>query len=70
MSQANDLLFTSEAARILAVSGETVRLWERTGRLRAVKIGAGIRVFERSEIERLAADRRSHADVDLAVESV
>lgn len=70
MFEANNLLFTSEAARILSVSGETVRLWERTGRLHARKIGAGIRVFERDEIERLAADRRAGPAVSLGEEAL
>jgi len=71
MSQTSNLLFTGEAARILSVSGETVRLWERAGRIHAMKIGAGIRVFERSEIERLAAVRgRPHSADSLTAETL
>jgi DNA-binding transcriptional MerR regulator len=54
-----DIVLTGEAARILKVSPETVRLWERHGRLSALKTYAGVRVFARSEIERVAAERQA-----------
>lgn len=65
------LILTHEAARILAVSSDTVRRWERTGRLPAVKTSGGVRVFDRADVERLAAER-GHASQQLGglVESV
>lgn len=57
-------ILTTEAARILRVSAETVRSWERRGRLRATRIGRnGPRLFDRLEIESLA---RARADITTA----
>jgi len=58
-----DLVFTSEAARILEVSPETVRLWERAGKLAALRVSGGVRLFERSEIEKVARERTTGAAV-------
>lgn len=55
----SDVVLTSEAARILDVSSETVRLWERRGRLPALKTEKGVRLFNRRDIERLACERRT-----------
>ena len=52
-------LLTSEVARINAVAPETVRLWERSGRLRAVKTAGGVRLFDRRDVERLAREREA-----------
>jgi DNA-binding transcriptional MerR regulator len=52
-----DAVLTSEAARILNVSPQTVRIWERIGRLRAVKAAKGVRVFDRRDVDRLARER-------------
>lgn len=53
-----NLLFVSEAARIIGVSPQTIRAWEKTGRLVPQRI-AGVRVFLRDEIDRIAAERRA-----------
>jgi excisionase family DNA binding protein len=50
-------VLVSEAARILKVTQQTVRLWERTGRLSATRASGGVRVFDRLEVEQLAAER-------------
>ena len=50
-------LLTGEAARVLKVSPQTVRLWERLGRIAAVKTSAGIRLFDPRDVERLARKR-------------
>lgn len=50
----SDPIFTSAAAQLLCVSEATVRLWERNGRLSAVRTHRGVRLFERAEIEALA----------------
>lgn len=56
-----DLLLTSEAARILSVSSETLRLWTRHGRLPVMLTANGVRVFNRADVtalaERLALER-------------
>lgn len=52
------LVFASEAARIIGVSEQTIRTWERNGRLLPQRIG-GVRVFKREDVERLSAERRT-----------
>jgi excisionase family DNA binding protein len=52
-----DFILTSEAARILDVSSETVRLWSRTGKLRVLTTTGGVRLFDRQACEELAATR-------------
>ena len=51
------VLMTSEAARIIGVSSETIRAWEGSGRLPALKTGRGVRLFNRVDVERLARER-------------
>jgi DNA-binding transcriptional MerR regulator len=50
-------LLTSEVARILDVSPETVRLWERLGRLPALKTKHGVRLFDQRDVEQFARER-------------
>lgn len=52
---ASDMLI-GEAARILACSVQHVRYLEKTGRLRARRVGH-LRIFTRQEVEHLAAER-------------
>jgi excisionase family DNA binding protein len=52
-------LLTSEVARLLNVSPETVRIWERLGKLPALKTSRGVRLFDRRDVERLARERRT-----------
>ncbi|MGH8937027.1 MAG: TOBE domain-containing protein [Acidimicrobiia bacterium] len=47
-----------EAAAILGVRVETLRRWERQGRLRAVRSVGGQRLIPISEVTRLLAERR------------
>jgi excisionase family DNA binding protein len=56
-------LLTSEVARILDVSAETIRLWERSGRLPARKTEKGVRLFDRRDVERLARERQARERV-------
>ena len=51
------LVSTSRAARILNVAPETVRSWERSGRLRAIKTMDGTRVFLLADVEALRRQR-------------
>ena len=57
METETTLILTGEASRILNVVPDTVRHLERTGRLRAVKTSRGVRLFDRSDVERLARER-------------
>jgi excisionase family DNA binding protein len=52
----------SEAARIAAVSADTIRRWEAAGRLAARRTGTGVRIFRRADVERLAAARARAAE--------
>ena len=56
-------LLTNEVARVLNVTPETVRSYERVGRLRAVKTASGLRLFDRRDVERLAQQRRENGGV-------
>jgi len=54
----------AEAARLLQVAEGTVRRWADTGRIGVRRTGGGLRIFERSEVERLAAERVARAKDD------
>ena len=58
MQATSSLLLTSEVARLIGVAPETVRVWERTGRLAAAKTSSGVRLFARADVERLARERQ------------
>ena len=64
MTQANqgrpdDLMTAADAARILGLSADMVRLLARKGRLiPAVQSVRGLRMFRRADIEALAEERR------------
>jgi molybdopterin-binding protein len=53
-------LTLGEAARELGVSLDTLRRWERSGKLRAVRDERNRRRVPRSEIERLSPSPRRH----------
>ena len=50
-----------EAAEILGVSVESLRRWERNGRLTVVRTSGGQRLVPMAEVHRLLAERRSGA---------
>jgi excisionase family DNA binding protein len=54
------LLTVSRAARLLEVASETVRAMADTGRLPAVRTTSGVRLFNRHDVEALAAEREAH----------
>jgi excisionase family DNA binding protein len=62
-------LLTSEVARLCHVSAETVREWERAGRLKARKTAGGVRLFDPREVARLvrarAAQQAPSAPIDV-----
>jgi molybdopterin-binding protein len=55
-----DGLTLGEASRALGVSEDTLRRWDRAGKLQTVRDGANRRRVPRSEIERLGAGPRRH----------
>lgn len=59
-------LLTSQVARRCGVSPDTVRFWERSGRLPASRTQNGVRLFDPATVERFASARQAarecHAD--------
>ncbi len=56
-----DPVLTTEDVRILKVSTETIRHWERLGKLKAAKTKRGVRLFDRPDVEQLAQERERAA---------
>ena len=52
-------LSANDAAEILGVTAQMVRLYERAGKLRALRTAGGIRLFFREEVDEFAAKRRN-----------
>ena len=46
------LFTTSEVGRVFGVTSDAVRLWERLGRIKAIRTSSGQRVFLAREVER------------------
>ena len=55
MDATRDLVSTGEAAKELGVSVQTVRRWEQSGHLPAVRTPGNQRRFRRSDVEALLA---------------
>jgi len=53
----NDLMTPSDAARVLGLSADSVRVLGDTGRLPGLRTVSGRRLFRRGDVEQLAADR-------------
>jgi excisionase family DNA binding protein len=57
-----DLMTAVDAARILGLSSDMVRLLARQGRLKAAVLTVGgVRLFRRADVDRLAAERAQQA---------
>jgi excisionase family DNA binding protein len=52
-------LTVGEAARLLGVSPDTIRLYERKGKLAAMRTAGGMRLFSAAEVRRLRRDRQA-----------
>ncbi len=52
----SDFVLVKEAAVIAGVCADTIRLWERSGRLAAIRAG-GMRLFLRGDVQRIARER-------------
>jgi molybdopterin-binding protein len=50
----------AEAARALAISLDTLRRWDKSGKIRAQRDDANRRIVAVSEVERLRASRSDH----------
>jgi molybdopterin-binding protein len=64
MPEEDQGLLLGEAARALEVSPDTLRRWERAGKLRTTRDGANRRRVPRREIERLARRPVRHSAGD------
>jgi molybdopterin-binding protein len=64
MSNRDEGLLLGDAARALQVSADTLRRWERAGKLHTTRDAANRRRVPRREIERLAPHPRRHATGD------
>lgn len=52
-----EILTTGEAAKILNLSTQRVRQLEASGDLRSRRTAGGVRIFDRSEVDRLRRQR-------------
>ena len=59
VSNDNDLLETSIAARELEIAKETVIQLEKNGKLRAIRTVGGRRLFRRIDVLKLKAEREA-----------
>jgi excisionase family DNA binding protein len=57
----HEFLLTSSVAKILGVTPDTVRVWERLGRLPAIKTSNGTRLFDRRTVDQFARKRQAAA---------
>ncbi|HMC95387.1 MAG TPA: helix-turn-helix domain-containing protein [Polyangia bacterium] len=65
----NDLLTPSDAARVLGLSADSVRVLSDSGRLPSMRTIGGRRLFRRGDVDRLALERASHAVAGAAISS-
>jgi DNA-binding transcriptional MerR regulator len=55
----NDLLTVQDVARLDGdVCAATVRAWERSGKLPAIRTASGMRLFRRADADRVISERR------------
>jgi excisionase family DNA binding protein len=55
----NDLLTPSDAARVLGLSADSVRVLSDSGRLASMRTIGGRRLFRRGDVDRLVLERAS-----------
>jgi molybdopterin-binding protein len=60
MSEADEGVLLGEAARVIGVSPDTLRRWDRAGKLRTSRDGANRRRVSRREVERLSGHPERH----------
>ena len=59
MKNVNEFLSTSDAARLLNRASDTVRYYERTGKLEAIRTHGGMRLFRLEDVEKFAAEQKA-----------
>jgi DNA-binding transcriptional MerR regulator len=55
----SDQMLTGEVSRLAEVVPATVRLWEKQGKLTAIRTASGVRLFSRADVEAVLKNRRS-----------
>lgn len=60
MTTTINLLKISEAAKALGVSLETLRRWEKTGKIAVTRTPGGTRLYSNSEINRILTDKKEN----------
>ena len=53
-----NLVSMPEATRQTGLSSQTLRIWARTGKVRAQNLGGRLWVFDRADLERATAERQ------------
>jgi DNA-binding transcriptional MerR regulator len=61
MRKADILLMSADVAKQAGVTSEMVRVWERAGRLRAMRTLSGVRLFRQADVTRLLKQRQRRA---------
>jgi excisionase family DNA binding protein len=56
-----ELLSVGDAATILGISPDMVRVLHRQGRIQAFRTPRGMRLFRRADVERLAREREEQS---------
>lgn len=59
------LLHTSEAARLVGVSAETIRLWVRQGRLKSQQTARGVNLLRPADVFETARERARERGLDV-----
>jgi predicted site-specific integrase-resolvase len=62
MTAPPELLATRDVCRLVDRSEATVRLWARSGKLRAIRLPSGQNVFQRGDVLRLLEEQRRAAE--------
>ena len=66
----DQFLMATDAAKILDRSAGTVRFYERTGKLTAIRTADGTRLFRQADVEALAAKLRKGDSYERTPEAV
>jgi DNA-binding transcriptional MerR regulator len=62
-----EFLCTSDVAKIAHVTTDTVRLWNRIGRLPAIRTAGGVRLFRPDDVNRIITERAAAKDAATSV---
>jgi len=65
----NDLLTPSDAARVLGLSADSVRVLSDSGRLASMRTIGGRRLFRRGDVDRLVLERASQLGATKSIAS-